>query len=242
MVTSENVCGENQRGVVLFCFVESAAAVVVVKGGRSSEGCRRPRQQQQQLQSRRGVMEHVGLVALGVGLQVVGMDGIVPAPAMAAGKKGFEPVKDQQDGYQFVYPFGWQEVTVSGQDVVYKDVIEPLESVSVSMIPTEKKSIEEYGGVKEVSYTLVRKVLTGSNQEVKLINSEVRETDGRKYYDFEFTASTPRYTRHACVSVTVGNGKFYTLETGANERRWKKMEDKAKTIVKSFEVFDRTDY
>ena len=25
------------------------------------------------------------------------------------------PVKDSQDGYAFLYPFGWQEVTVDGQ-------------------------------------------------------------------------------------------------------------------------------
>jgi photosystem II oxygen-evolving enhancer protein 2 len=62
------------------------------------------------------------------------------------------------------------------------------------------------------------------------------------YYDFEYTASTPRYTRHAMTSVTVGNGKFYTLETGSNERRWSKMADKVKKVQKSFVVGDRTDY
>lgn len=41
-------------------------------------------------------------------------------------------VKDTQDGYGFLYPFGWQEIAVDGQDVVFKDVIEPLESVSWS--------------------------------------------------------------------------------------------------------------
>lgn len=165
----------------------------------------------------------------------------IPA-AQAAGLKGFEAVKDQQDGYQFVYPFGWQEVSVNGQDVVYKDVIEPLESVSVGYIPTEKKSIQEYGDVKEVCYTLVTRVLNAQNQDVKLLNCEERELNGRTYYDFEFTAATPRYTRHAMASVTVGNGKFYTLETGANERRWGKVGSKAKTVLKSFEVFDRQDY
>eukprot|EP00889_Picochlorum_renovo_P006697 jgi/Picre1/33727/NNA_001206.t1 len=118
---------------------------------------------------------------------------------------------------------GWQEVGVQGQDVVYKDVIEPLES--------------------EVSYTLVKKVLTNVNQDVKLLNAEERkDSTGRVYYDFEYTATTPRYTRHALASVTVGNGKFYTLETGANERRWGKMADKIARVQKSFEVSDRTDY
>ena len=80
------------------------------------------------------------------------------------------PVKDAQDGYSFVYPFGWQEVSVEGQDVVYKDVIEPLESVSVSLVPTEKKEVSEFGEAREVAFTLADKVLTAPNQEVSILN------------------------------------------------------------------------
>lgn len=64
--------------------------------------------------------------------------------------KEFTPVKDSQDGYSFVYPFGWQEVAVKGQDVVYKDVIEPLESVSVSITKTDKANVSEFGSPAEV--------------------------------------------------------------------------------------------
>ena len=39
---------------------------------------------------------------------------------------------------------------MKGQDVVYKDVIEPLESVSVSLTSTDKKDITEYGSPLEV--------------------------------------------------------------------------------------------
>ena len=38
-----------------------------------------------------------------------------------------------------------QEVSVQGQDKVYKDVIEPLESVSINMIPTTKEDIRDLG-------------------------------------------------------------------------------------------------
>ncbi len=58
-------------------------------------------------------------------------------------------MKDSQDGYSFVYPFGWQEVAVKGQDVVYKDVIEPLESVSVSITQTDKANVSEFGSPAE---------------------------------------------------------------------------------------------
>ena len=44
---------------------------------------------------------------------------------------------------------------MKGQDVVYKDVIEHLESVSVSITPTEKKTIEEYGPPAEVRHDLL---------------------------------------------------------------------------------------
>lgn len=67
-----------------------------------------------------------------------------------AGPLGFNAVKDTQDGYQFVYPFGWQEVQVEGQDVVYKDIIEPLESVSVTVEKTDKQKVSEFGSPEEV--------------------------------------------------------------------------------------------
>lgn len=38
-----------------------------------------------------------------------------------------------------------QEVMVEGQDKVFKDVIEPLESVSVNMIPIVKQDNRDFG-------------------------------------------------------------------------------------------------
>ena len=61
------------------------------------------------------------------------------------------PVNDQGDAYKLLYPFGWQEVSVTGQDVVYKDIIEPLESVSVNMVPTDKEDITLFGTPEEVT-------------------------------------------------------------------------------------------
>jgi alkylated DNA nucleotide flippase Atl1 len=40
---------------------------------------------------------------------------------------------------------------VGGVDVVYKDVVEPLESVSVTITPTEKKDVTEFGDIADVS-------------------------------------------------------------------------------------------
>ncbi|KAJ6322832.1 hypothetical protein OIU77_012637 [Salix suchowensis] len=44
------------------------------------------------------------------------------SPSFAAEtKKGFLLVSDRKDGYSFVYPFGWQEVVIGGQDKLDAD-------------------------------------------------------------------------------------------------------------------------
>ncbi len=40
------------------------------------------------------------------------------------------------------------------------------------------------------------------------------------------------------VSFASFAGKFYTLTTGANKKRWDKVQDKLKTVVKSFELIN----
>uniref|UniRef100_A0A0F7GX68 PsbP-like protein 1 n=1 Tax=Geranium phaeum TaxID=379952 RepID=A0A0F7GX68_9ROSI len=152
----------------------------------------------------------------------------------AESKKGFVPVMDQKDGYTFLYPFGWQEVTIEGQDKVFKDVIEPLESVSVNIIPTSKTDIREFGSPQEIGETLIKRVLAPPSQKTKLVEAKEREVDGKAYYTIEFIAQAPNYTRHALSTISIANGKFYTLTTGANERRWGKIKDKLQTVVESF--------
>ncbi|KAL7119209.1 hypothetical protein ACP275_02G049700 [Erythranthe tilingii] len=156
----------------------------------------------------------------------------------AESKKGFLSVTDKKDGYTFLYPFGWQEVVVEGQDKVFKDVIEPLESVSVNLIPTVKQDIRDFGPPQEVAETLIKRVLASSSQKTKLIEATEHDVDGKAYYTIEFIAQAPTYTRHALSTVCIGNGKFYTVTTGSNERRWDKMKDRLKTVVESFQIFN----
>ncbi|KAF3643645.1 PsbP-like protein 1, chloroplastic [Capsicum annuum] len=194
-----------------------------------------------------------------------------PTSFAAENKKGFLPVTDKKDKYSFLYPFGWQEVVVEGEDKVYKDVIEPLESVSVNVIPSSKENIRDFGSPQQVAEILIKKFLASPSQKTKLIEAseltvlqlyfsacftstvyrffirtgeiwhlvcQMRDVDGKNYYTFEFIAQAPNYTRHALTVVCVGNGKFYTLTTGANERRWEKMKDRLHTVVDSFQIFD----
>lgn len=179
--------------------------------------------------------------ALSLALLATAAAPLISAPSALAAKarNGYVAYSDSQDGYSFSYPFGWQEVAVDGLDVVFKDVIEPLESVSVNLVPTEKKDILEYGDAKEVAFTLADKVLTGPTQGVDLVNATERMLNGRRYIDFEYLVKSRGYTKHAAASVTIANGKLYTLETGSNERRWGKIGPKISGVVQSFEVVDR---
>lgn len=174
-------------------------------------------------------------------LQLAGAAAVLSAaqwapPAQAAKQGGFVPVNDQGDAYKLLYPFGWQEVSVSGQDVVYKDIIEPLESVSVSITPTDKDDITLFGEPADVAYSLADKVLTPPSQPVKVLSVTPRSAEGRNYVEFQFAAKGGNYIRRAIAVVTVANGQLYTLVTGANERRWDKTKDKLETVARSFVV------
>ncbi|XP_021617217.1 psbP-like protein 1, chloroplastic isoform X3 [Manihot esculenta] len=89
----------------------------------------------------------------------------------------------------------------------------------------------------QIAETLIKKVLAPPSQKTKLIEASEHDVDGKAYYTFEFIAQAPNYTRHALSTISIGNGKFYTLTTGANERRWDKMKDKLHAVVDSFNIF-----
>lgn len=174
-------------------------------------------------------------------LQLAGLTAVLgatqsAAPAQAAKQGGFVPVNDQGDAYKLLYPFGWQEVSVGGQDVVYKDIIEPLESVSVSITPSDKDDITLYGEPVDVAKSLAETVLTAPGQQVKVLRVSPRRAEDRNYLEFEFAAKSNTYIRVALAVVTVANGKLYALVTGANERRWDKVKDKLETVARSFVV------
>ncbi|KAJ7548090.1 hypothetical protein O6H91_08G116900 [Diphasiastrum complanatum] len=148
--------------------------------------------------------------------------------------KGYAAVVDNNDGYAFFYPFGWQEIAIKGQDIAYKDVIEPLESVSINIVKTDKTDLHELGSPERIAKTLVEKVFTTPSQKSQLIDAKEKDANGKTYYTFEFLAKAPNFTRHALGTVAISDGKFYTLLTGANQRRWGKMEDKLRAVVDSF--------
>lgn len=147
-------------------------------------------------------------------------------------------------GYEFLYPNGWIEIEVAqaseGVDVVFRDLIERTENLSViiSQIPKEQ-TLTELGTPSDVGYRFLKRLNNESNvnREAELINAESREFNGQTYYTLEYRVKIPnRPQRHDIASVAVKEGKLYTFNLSTSEKRWSKVKDLFNVVVNSFTV------
>ncbi len=162
-----------------------------------------------------------------------------PSVADAAGLKSFV---DSADGYQFSYPNGWLQVKVAdGPDVVFHDLIEVSENVSVviSPVPTGK-TLPELGTPSEVGYKLGKAALApaDSGRTAELINAAQKEVNGKIYYFLEYEVKLPnQQKRHNISSVAISRGKLFTFNASVPEKRWQKLQRMIDEIVSSFTVY-----
>lgn len=162
-----------------------------------------------------------------------------PGVASAAGLKSFV---DSYDGYEFLYPNGWIQVKVAnGPDVVFHDLIEISENVSVVISPVpDDKSLTEIGTPTEVGYKLGKVALAppGSGRSAELVNAFERESQGKTYYVLEYKVKFPNMgDRHNVASVAVSRGKLFTFNASIAERRWPKVKRLMEDVVNSFTVY-----
>lgn len=154
---------------------------------------------------------------------------------------GFQSYVDTSDGYQFLYPNGWVPVTVNnGPDVVFHDLIEETENVSViiSSVPKDKL-LTSIGTPTEVGYQLSKNAIAppDSGREAELVDAEAREVNGKTYYLLEYAVTLPNQKRHNFASVAISRGKLFTFNLSTTENRFSKLEDLFKQVVKSFSVY-----
>jgi len=158
----------------------------------------------------------------------------------AGGVSGLKGYADVSDGYKFFYPNGWSQVQVkSGPDVVFHDMIETTENVSVVISPVpEGKSLADLGTPSEVGYQLQKRAIASpnSNRQAELINAASREVKGKTYYMMEYAVKIGDAVRHDMASVTVSRGHIYTFNASTTESRWRKAKPVLETMVKSFLV------
>lgn len=158
-----------------------------------------------------------------------------------SGANGFKAYVDSTDGYQFLYPNGWIPVKVlNGPDIVFRDLIEATENVSVVVSPVESnKTLADLGNPSEVGQRLAKKVIAPANsgREAELVNAESRQLGLKTYYDLEYAIKLGAQERHNLASVAVSRGKLYTLSVSAPEQRWARVHDVFKQVVNSFSVY-----
>lgn len=173
-------------------------------------------------------------------IMVVVLSLILSSCAVSAAS-GLKSHIDSTDGYEFLYPNGWVSVKVNkGPDVVYHDLIETRENVSVVISPVQDgKTLSELGTPSEVGYKLSKNAIAppGSGREAELINAEQREKGSKTYYLLEYAVKLPTQERHNFASVAISRGKLFTLNVSTSEARSQKMKEQFQTVVDSFSVY-----
>lgn len=158
-----------------------------------------------------------------------------------SGIGGLKSYVDTGDGYQFLYPNGWVPVKVAnGPDVVFHDLIEQTENVSVVISPvTGNKTLADLGSPTEVGYRLSKSAIAppDSGREAELLNAEVREAGAKTYYLLEYAIKLPDQLRHDLASVAISRGQLFTINISATEDRWPKSKETFERVIKSFSVY-----
>lgn len=159
----------------------------------------------------------------------------------ASTTSGLKSYVDSLDGYQFLYPIGWVPVQVNdGPDVVFHDLIQETENVSVVISPvSDGKTLEDLGSPSEVGYRLSKNAIAppDSGREAELVNAEARQLGDVTYYLLEYAVKLPDQLRHNLASVVVRRGQLFTFNISTTEQRWQKLQPKMRAIADSFSVF-----
>lgn len=150
---------------------------------------------------------------------------------------GLAPFVDSRDGYSFLHPNGWLQKTVkNGPDVVFHDIVEPSENVSVVIGQLKSvKTLEEIGTAQDIGLKIQSRVIGSPNAQ--LVSAVAYEHNAKPYYLLEYTVPRDRSEpRHDLVSVTANDGKFYTLSISTIESRWIRLKDLFYRVANSFTV------
>lgn len=162
----------------------------------------------------------------------------------STGITGLQSYANTAQGYEFLYPNGWIPVTVKnaseGVDLVYRDLVERTENLSViiSDVPEDKK-LEDLGSPTDVGYRFLKAVNNNPNngKQTEFISAEAKEGKDKTYYILEYEVANPgEPVRHNIASVAVSHGKLFTFNLSTTQQRWSKVKDAFEIAAKSFTV------
>nr|GMC98243.1 photosynthetic NDH subunit of lumenal location 1, chloroplastic [Ipomoea batatas] len=174
-----------------------------------------------------------------LGLGALSSLSLLPAnPLLAEVPERFSSFVDKEDGYAYYYPSDWTDFDFRGHDSAFKDRHLQLQNVRVSFIPTEQADIHDLGPMQETVYRLVNHVYAAPSQIATIMDVQEKTIEGKNYCTFEYVLTSVNFSRAAFATIAVGNGRFYTLVVGANERRWRRIRNKLKVVADSFKLLD----
>ncbi len=162
----------------------------------------------------------------------------------SVGVSGLKSYVNPAKGYEFLYPNGWIPVDLknpsAGVDVVFRDLIERTENLSViiSDVPSDK-TLEDLGTPSEVGYRFLNLVKNNPNLEIDsaFLRAESRQANDKSYYLLEYEVDVPdRPQRHNLASVAVSHGKLFTFNLSTPESRWETVKDTFEVAAQSFSV------
>jgi photosystem II oxygen-evolving enhancer protein 2 len=130
------------------------------------------------------------------------------------GVSGLQRYDVPEKGYQFLYPNGWLPVDIknasTGVDVVYHDLIERTENLSVIVNPVAaNKTLADLGTPSDIGYRFLKQINNVPNLG----------------------------ERHNIASVAVSRGKLYTFNVSTEQKRWGKKKDLFEFVTQSFSVY-----
>ncbi|CAN1747044.1 Photosynthetic NDH subunit of lumenal location 1, chloroplastic [Linum perenne] len=156
--------------------------------------------------------------------------------------KMYQTYTDWEDGYTYIYPSDWRDFDFRGHDSAFKDRYMQLHNVRVRFIPTKKKDIHEFGPMEQVITDLITHVYAAPIQRPTIYSMEevwlCKNVEGTNYYTFEYLLTSPNYSSVSFATIAIGNGRYYTLIVGANERRWKRYRNQLKVVADSFKLLE----
>lgn len=162
----------------------------------------------------------------------------------ASPTSGLQGYTNSSEGYEFLYPNGWQKVIVdnntAGVDVVFRDIVEQSENVSVVINEVgEDRKLSDLGTPSDVGQRLKNTIAPpNSDRKGELIRADQLEKEGQTYYLLEYQVTFPdNRQRHNLASVAVSRGKLFTLNVSTRQSRWQGGSQRFNAIADSFEVY-----
>ncbi|GAV60003.1 PsbP domain-containing protein [Cephalotus follicularis] len=145
------------------------------------------------------------------------------------------------NGFKLNIPSKWnpsKEVEYPGQVLRYEDNFDSNSNVTVTITPTDKKSITDYGSPEEF-------LSKGGFDPNLVATANILETStptigGKQYYVLSVltrTADGDEGGKHQIITASVSDGKLYICKAQAGDKRWFKGARKfVESTVNSFSV------